>query len=51
MSERVKVERAGAVAILRFDDPSAMNALSAAVKEGLAASGRPLCYPVAIVHS
>src|SRR5215475_4430429 len=37
MSEAVKVERAGAIAILRLDDPSALNALSPAIKEGLAA--------------
>jgi len=37
MSEAVKVERAGAVAILRLDDPSTLNALSPAIKEGLAA--------------
>src|SRR5262245_64088910 len=36
-SEPVKMERAGAVAILRLDDPSTMNALSPAVKKGLAA--------------
>jgi 2-(1,2-epoxy-1,2-dihydrophenyl)acetyl-CoA isomerase len=35
MSEAVKVERHGAVAVLRLDDPSAMNALSPAVKAGL----------------
>jgi len=31
----VKVERHGAVAVLRLDDPSAMNALSPAIKAGL----------------
>jgi 2-(1,2-epoxy-1,2-dihydrophenyl)acetyl-CoA isomerase len=35
MSAAVKVERHGAVAVLRLDDPSAMNALSPAVKAGL----------------
>ena len=35
MSQAVKVERHGAVAILRLDDPSAMNALSPAVKAGM----------------
>ena len=35
MSEAVKVERHGAVAVLRLDDPSAMNALSPAVKAGM----------------
>ena len=38
MSEAVKVERHGAVAVLRLDDPSAMNALSPAVKAGMEAS-------------
>src|SRR5213078_1614474 len=38
MSEAVKVERHGAVAILRLDDPGAMNALSPAVKAGLQAN-------------
>src|SRR5690606_9580545 len=32
MSDAVKLERHGAVAVLRLDDPSAMNALSPAVK-------------------
>jgi len=35
MSDAVKVERHGAVAVLRLDDPSAMNALSPAVKAGM----------------
>jgi 2-(1,2-epoxy-1,2-dihydrophenyl)acetyl-CoA isomerase len=35
MSEAVKLERHGAVAVLRLDDPSAMNALSPAVKAGM----------------
>ena len=35
MSEAVKTERYGAVAVLRLDDPSAMNALSPAVKAGM----------------
>ena len=35
MSEAVKLERHGAVAILRLDDPSAMNALTPAVKAGM----------------
>ena len=35
MSEAVKVERHGAVAVLRLDDPKAMNALSPAVKAGM----------------
>ena len=35
MSQAVKVERHGAVAILRLDDPSAMNALSPSVKAGM----------------
>ena len=35
MPEAVKVERHGAVAVLRLDDPSAMNALSPAVKAGM----------------
>jgi 2-(1,2-epoxy-1,2-dihydrophenyl)acetyl-CoA isomerase len=35
MSEVVKVERHGAVAVLRLDDPSAMNALSLAIKAGM----------------
>src|SRR5258708_30797342 len=38
MSETVKVERHGAVAVLRLDDPSAMNALSPAVKAGMEAN-------------
>ena len=38
MSQAVKVERHGAVAILRLDDPSAMNALSPAVKAGMEAT-------------
>jgi len=37
MSDAVKVERVGAIAILRLDDPSTLNALSPAIKEGLAA--------------
>jgi 2-(1,2-epoxy-1,2-dihydrophenyl)acetyl-CoA isomerase len=37
MSEAVKVERHGAVAVLRLDDPGAMNALSPAVKAGMQA--------------
>src|SRR5499427_6965845 len=37
MSDAVKLERAGAIAILRLDDPSTLNALSPAIKEGLAA--------------
>jgi 2-(1,2-epoxy-1,2-dihydrophenyl)acetyl-CoA isomerase len=36
--EVVKVERHGAVAVLRLDDPSVMNALSPAVKAGMEAS-------------
>lgn len=35
MSQVVKVERHGAVAVLRLDDPSAMNALSPAMKAGM----------------
>lgn len=35
MTEAVKIERHGAVAVLRLDDPSAMNALSPAVKAGM----------------
>ena len=35
MSEAVKLERHGAVAVLRLDDPSALNALSPAVKAGM----------------
>lgn len=35
MSDAVKLERHGAVAVLRLDDPSAMNALSPAVKAGM----------------
>src|SRR5262245_65449750 len=35
MSDAVKVERHGAVAVLRLDDPGAMNALSPAVKAGM----------------
>jgi 2-(1,2-epoxy-1,2-dihydrophenyl)acetyl-CoA isomerase len=35
MSEAVKLERHGAIAVLRLDDPSAMNALSPAVKAGM----------------
>jgi len=35
MPEAVKLERHGAVAVLRLDDPSAMNALSPAVKAGM----------------
>jgi 2-(1,2-epoxy-1,2-dihydrophenyl)acetyl-CoA isomerase len=35
MSDAVKVERHGAVAVLRLDDPSAMNALSPAIKAGM----------------
>jgi 2-(1,2-epoxy-1,2-dihydrophenyl)acetyl-CoA isomerase len=38
MSEAVKVERHGAVAVLRLDDPRAMNALSPAVKAGMEAN-------------
>ncbi len=38
MSEAVKVERHGAVAILRLDDPRAMNALAPAVKAGMEAN-------------
>src|ERR1700730_14573691 len=38
MPEAVKVERHGAVAVLRLDDPSAMNALSPAVKAGMEAN-------------
>jgi 2-(1,2-epoxy-1,2-dihydrophenyl)acetyl-CoA isomerase len=38
MSEAVKLERHGAVAVLRLDDPSAMNALSPAVKAGMEAN-------------
>jgi 2-(1,2-epoxy-1,2-dihydrophenyl)acetyl-CoA isomerase len=38
MSEAVKVERHGAVAVLRLDDPRVMNALSPAVKAGLQTS-------------
>src|SRR5262245_2367192 len=37
MSEAVKVERAGAVAILRLDEPITLHALSPAIHEGLAA--------------
>ena len=35
MSDAVKLERHGAVAVLRLDDPSAMNALSPAIKAGM----------------
>ena len=35
MSDAVKLERHGAVAVLRLDDPAAMNALSPAVKAGM----------------
>lgn len=35
MSDAVKLERHGAVAVLRLDDPKAMNALSPAVKAGM----------------
>src|SRR5204863_170482 len=38
MSQAVKVERHGAVAVLRLDDPKAMNALSPAVKAGMEAN-------------
>ena len=38
MSEAVKLERHGAVAVLRLDEPSAMNALSPAVKAGMEAN-------------
>jgi len=38
MSQAVKLERRGAVAIVRLDDPSAMNALSPAIKAGLEVS-------------
>jgi 2-(1,2-epoxy-1,2-dihydrophenyl)acetyl-CoA isomerase len=38
MSQAVKVERHGAVAVLRLDDPRAMNALSPAVKAGMEAN-------------
>jgi 2-(1,2-epoxy-1,2-dihydrophenyl)acetyl-CoA isomerase len=38
MSEAVKVERHGAVAVLRLDDPSAMNALSPSVKASMHAN-------------
>ena len=37
MSDVVKLERHGAVAVLRLDDPSALNALSPAVKAGMQA--------------
>jgi 2-(1,2-epoxy-1,2-dihydrophenyl)acetyl-CoA isomerase len=37
MSQAVKLERVGAIAILRLDEPSTLNALSPAIKEGLAA--------------
>jgi 2-(1,2-epoxy-1,2-dihydrophenyl)acetyl-CoA isomerase len=37
MAEAVKLERVGAIAILRLDEPSTLNALSPAIKEGLAA--------------
>ncbi|MEZ5855977.1 MAG: enoyl-CoA hydratase-related protein [Hyphomicrobiaceae bacterium] len=36
MMEAVKLERRGGVAILRLDDPAVMNALSPAVKQGMA---------------
>ena len=48
MSEAVKVERAGAVAILRLNDPSAMNALSPPVKAGLQANVPPLLADAAV---
>jgi len=35
MSDAVKLERLGAVAVLRLDDPAAMNALSPGVKAGM----------------
>jgi 2-(1,2-epoxy-1,2-dihydrophenyl)acetyl-CoA isomerase len=35
MSQAVKVDRHGAIAVLRLDDPSALNALSPAVKAGM----------------
>ena len=35
MSDAVKLEMHGAVAVLRLDDPSAMNALSPAIKAGM----------------
>lgn len=35
MSNAVKLERHGAVAVLRLDDPTAMNALSPAIKAGM----------------
>jgi len=38
MSEAVKIERHGAVAVLRLDDPRVLNALSPAVKSGMQAS-------------
>jgi enoyl-CoA hydratase/carnithine racemase len=34
-AQAVKVERHGAIAVLRLDDPGAMNALSPAVKVGM----------------
>src|SRR5262245_60895309 len=38
MSQAVQVERHGAVAVLRLDDPTTMNALSPSIKAGLAAN-------------
>ena len=35
MSNAVKLERHGAVAVLRLDDPAAMNALSPSIKAGM----------------
>jgi 2-(1,2-epoxy-1,2-dihydrophenyl)acetyl-CoA isomerase len=42
MSDAVKVERHGGVAVLRLDDPSAMNALSPAIKAGMEKNVHPL---------
>ena len=53
MSEAVKVERHGAVAVLRLDDPKAMNALSPPSKPAWrrtfrSSSAMPRCAPLCI---
>jgi 2-(1,2-epoxy-1,2-dihydrophenyl)acetyl-CoA isomerase len=48
MSEAVEVERHGAVAVLRLNDPSTMNALSPSIKAGMAAQVPKLVADVAL---
>ena len=51
MSEAVKVERHGAVAVLRLDDPGAMNALSPAIKAGMEKSVAARSSPMRAVRA